>query len=757
LRSELLVAAAMVVGPVLALIALTFVLLSAGSSRLEGVTEEARLESAASAALLRDVETLKALHRPTLDTGAPVESGLERTADRIETNLARAARFDGEGERRSAREAATAFARAREDLALGRKAAFVAGLNQVTSATIGLIEDDRELRAELVRAQDDQRRDSLLLYLAAGLSLLLAAFLAHRVARRLGAAFNAEAQHRALHDALTGVGNRDLLAERFAQSLDRAQRGGSPPSLLFVDLDAFKSVNDSLGHARGDQLLKAVAGRLQGCVRSVETVARVSGDEFALLVEWAEGQDRSTGSAIVAERVLDSIAVPFEVAGRTLSMTVSIGIAHARAGQPIDHLLRDADFAMYASKACGHGGYRYFHSDLQPHGADRLERIAELREAVADESFSVRYQPIFDLQTGQLVAAEALVRWEHPERGIVAPGDFIPLAEETGLIVPLGRSVLMQACVQVAAWNRENPHRDPLFVGVNLSPRQFVDPALIEDVRAALSKSGLPPERLTLEITETAVISDIEAAILKLERLRLLGVWIALADFGTGQSSLSHLRRLPVSHLKIARPFVERMETSPKDLALVRGIIAMTHGLNQRVIAEGVETTGQRDLLRKLGCDLGQGFLYSQPMPAHELGAALAKTTLTPEPSPRPALGLLDHGGLLRNLPDLLIVFVDRRLRIVAARGAALEKVARNQDGLQGKSLREVLPPDRAESLELILKAVFSGRRHSFEWASVKGDRFFEVEAEPIRDSLGQVSGAVLVARDVTESRHLAA
>jgi diguanylate cyclase (GGDEF)-like protein len=297
------------------------------------------------------------------------------------------------------------------------------------------------------------------------------------------------------------VGNRDLLAERYGHALARAQRGGSPPSLLFVDLDAFKSVNDSLGYARGDELLKSVAGRLQGCVRSVETVARVGGDEFALLVEWAEGQNRSTGSATIAERVLESIAVPFEVAGRTLSMTVSIGIAHARANQAIDQLLRDGDSAMYASKACGPGGYRYFHPNLQQQGADRLERIAELRQAVADESFSVRYQPIFDLQTGQLVAAEALVRWEHPERGVVAPGDFIPLAEETGLIVPLGRSVLTEACVQAAAWNRENPHRDPLFVGVNLSPRQFADAALIEHVRAALSHSGLPPERLTLEIT----------------------------------------------------------------------------------------------------------------------------------------------------------------------------------------------------------------------------------------------------------------
>ena len=768
MRSELLVTTAMVVGPVLALCALSFVLLSAGSSRVEGATQEARLESAASAALLRDLASVEALGRRSLEAGGPVESALERTVGRIESNLARATRFDAEAERRSAREAATAFARAREALAQGREEAFVAGVNKATRAAIGILEGARELQAELARTQEEGRRDSLLLYLAAGLSLVLALFVAHRVARRLGGAFNtvalsvesnrAEAQHRALHDVLTGVGNRDLLSERFDHAQARAHRGGSLPSLLFVDLDGFKSVNDSMGYACGDELLRAVAGRLQGCLRGFETVARVGGDEFALLVEWAEGQDRSTGSAIVAERVLESIAVPFEVAGRTVSMTVSIGIAHARSGQPIDHLLRDADFAMYASKECGHGGYRYFHPDLQQQGADRLERVAELRQAVADESFSVRYQPIFDLQTGQLVAAEALVRWEHPERGVVAPDAFIPLAEETGLIVPLGRLVLMEACVQAAGWNRENPHRDPLFVGVNLSPRQFVDAALIEDVRRALSKSGLPPGRLTLEITETAVISDIDAATLKLERLRRLGVWIALDDFGTGHSSLAHLRRLPVTHLKIARPFVERMETSPKDLALVRGIIAMTHGLDQRVIAEGVESTGQRDLLRKLGCDLGQGFFYSRPMTAHELGATLADTTPKPNHAPpRPALGSLDHAELLRNLPDLLVVFVDRELRIAAVEGSALDKVGRHQDRLQGKTVREILPPDRAESLELILNTVLSGRRRSFEWASVNGDRLFEVEAEPIRDGLGEISGAVLVARDVTELRQLAA
>ena len=528
------------------------------------------------------------------------------------------------------------------------------------------------------------------------------------------------------------------------------------PSLLFVDLDAFRSVNDSLGHSRGDALLTVVAGRLRGCVRIGETVARVGGDEFALLVEWPEGQDRSTGSAIVAERVLDAFSDPFEVSGRRLAISASVGIAHARPGIPLDRLLRDAHFAMYASKERGHGGYDFFHTDLQHQGADRLELVAELRQAVADKSFAVYYQPIFDLQTGRLAAAEALVRWDHPERGIVARAEFIPLAEETGLIVPLGRSVLMEACAQAVAWSAQNPDHEPLMVGVNLSPRQFLDPGLIEDVCAALSDSGLPAERLSLEITETAMISDIAAATRKLRRLRQLGVWIALDDFGTGHSSLSHLRSLPVTHLKIARPFVERMETDSKDLALVRGIIAMTHGLDQRVIAEGVETAGQRELLRSLGCDLGQGFLYSRPMPAHELGAVLAESAAKPgRATPRQVLRSLGHARLISHLPDLTIMLFDRDMRFVAVDGSALERLGWPRNELEGKLVREVLPADAAEGLELILEAVLSGRRHSFEWASASGNGTLDVEAEPIRDGVEEITGAVLVAREPTEARRV--
>ena len=603
----------------------------------------------------------------------------------------------------------------------------------------------------------------VVLYAALGLSMLAAGFSARALLRRLAALEvmeqsvqdkPAEMRHRAGQDPLTGVGNRALLAERFEQALARAERGGAWPSLLFVDLDAFKSVNDSLGHSRGDALLTVVADRLRGCVRGGEAVARVGGDEFALLVEWADGQDRSTGCAIVAERVLDAFSVPFEVGGRRLAISVSIGIAHARPGIALDRLLRDAHDAMYASKARGHAGYGFFHPDLQNQGADRLELVAELRQAVADESFAVYYQPIFDLQTGRLAAAEALVRWEHPERGIVAPADFIPLAEETGLIVPLGRSVLMEACAQSVAWSAQNPGHEPLVVGVNLSPRQFLDAGLIEDVCAALSDSGLPAARLSLEITETAMISDIGAATRKLRRLRQLGVWIALDDFGTGHSSLSHLRSLPVTHLKIARPFVERMETDSKDLALVRGIIAMTHGLDQRVIAEGVETAGQRELLRSLGCDLGQGFLYSRPMPAHQLGAALAESAATPgRTTPRQAVRSLGHARLISHLPDLTIMLFDRDMRFMAADGSALDRLGWPRNEIEGKLVREVLPADEAEGLELILDAALSGRRRSFEWASASGNGTLEVEAEPIRDSVEEITGVVLVARELTDVR----
>jgi len=773
LGAELLVAALTVVVPVLGLCALSFVLLSAGSSRFQEAAEEGWLESEASTALLREIGKVEELGRLSIVSGAPVETALARTTERVKANLARAARFDQVAERESARRAAAALGRARDSLGLKpargpaarlrRKTAFDAEINRARSKSIEIIEDgNAELRTGLARMERDEGSLSVVLYVAVGLSLLLTGFAARTIVRRvagplrrlgraaervsrgeagagvelegpaeaqlLGAAFNtmarsvesntAEMQHRALHDPLSRVGNRALLAERFSHAMARTARGGAPPSLLFVDLDAFKLVNDSLGHGRGDELLTAVAGRLTGCVRTGETVARVGGDEFALLVEWAEGQDRSAGCALIAERVLDALSVPFELAGRTLAITVSIGIAHAGQGASLDHLMGDADLAMYASKARGHGGYLHFDPDLQQAGASRLELIAELRQAVADESFTVHYQPIFDLQSDRLVAAEALVRWEHPERGMVAPAEFVPLAEESGLIVPLGRWVLRKACLQAAAWNREHPQGGPLIVAVNLSPRQFLDSGLIEDVRQALADSGLAAEKLTLEITETAVISNIDAATLKLQKLRELGVWIALDDFGTGHSSLSYLRRLPVTHLKVARPFVERMETSSKDLALVRGIIALTHGLDQRVIAEGVETTGQRDLLRSLGCDLGQGFLYAQPMPAHELGAALVKrrearaelpeTEAQPDRfSPNQALRSIDHAQLIGHLPDLTIVLFDREMRFLAARGSALEHVGWRE--ASGGSVFEVTT-SRCETTQGISAEQFSPR-----------------------------------------------
>jgi diguanylate cyclase (GGDEF)-like protein len=429
----------------------------------------------------------------------------------------------------------------------------------------------------------------------------------------------AELRRSALHDALTGLPNRTLLDERGRNALTCVERRERGAALLFIDLDHFKQVNDRMGHAAGDRVLSEVGRRLADSLRDVDTVARLGGDEFAVLIDGPADEKRlAVEAAAVAERVIDLLSRPLRLSGRDVALSASVGIALA-SGSDLDRVLRDADAAMYRAKTRGLGAYEFHRPELGAAADDRLERIAELRGALDAGQLVVHYQPIIELASGRVVAAEALVRWSHPERGLIPPGDFIGLAEETGLVVPLGRAVLQTACGQLRVWDEAAPDRRPLTISVNLSPRQLLDPDLVADVRSALGTAGLDPGRLVLEITETAAVRDLEVAGARLEELRAIGVGIAMDDFGTGYSSLAYLRDLPLDRIKIARPFVQRIESSPADRALVRGIVEFGHALGLRVVAEGVEEDSQHACLIGLGCDLGQGFHYARPGPPEAL------------------------------------------------------------------------------------------------------------------------------------------
>jgi diguanylate cyclase (GGDEF)-like protein len=411
-------------------------------------------------------------------------------------------------------------------------------------------------------------------------------------------------QHQATHDPLTGLANRALFSHQVREALEA---GGDEVAVMFIDLDDFKGVNDALGHPVGDQLLKGVAARLVRSVRRDDVVARLGGDEFAVLVRRPERV--ASFAAELAERTLQAFSLPVAAGERMLDVGLSIGIAtsqHSRSHS--EELLRDADVAMYEAKEGGKGRYAVFTPAMRDHIVRHHDLKAQLQRAIDERELLVQYQPIIDLATGEAVAVEALVRWNHPDRGRIPPGEFIPLAEETGLIVPLGRYVLEEACAQVT---RRHPE---LKVQVNLSAIELEHPDLIATVAGVLDRTGIAPERLVLEVTETLLVKDAGRGGQTLQQLRDLGVQLALDDFGTGYSSLSYLRSLPLDTLKIAREFVEGLAISEHDAAFVRLIVGLAKTVGLKVVAEGIETRAQLDRLREIGCDLGQGFYFAAPL-----------------------------------------------------------------------------------------------------------------------------------------------
>jgi len=461
--------------------------------------------------------------------------------------------------------------------------------------------------------------------------------------------------HQAFHDPLTGLANRALFNDRLAHALSRQNRTGESLAVLILDLDDFKVVNDSLGHHAGDDLLVAVAQRVAASVRTADTAARLGGDEFAVLLD---GEADSTQAAALAQRLVECLAAPFDVAGQQLYAHASIGIALS-GGTPTDgpgslladttagtaagtaaardggELLRAADVAMYAAKRGGKARYEVFEPGLHAAALGQLRRQQELAHALDADQLVVHYQPVVDLADGQTIGVEALVRWAHPDRGLIPPLAFIPLAEQTGLIVPLGAWVLEQACRQTRHWQQSCPGHTQLGVSVNVSAVQLRDPEFLNTVTQSLTRTGLPAHTLTLEITESLLLADNAATTSMLHGLRALGVKLAVDDFGTGYSSLSYLRRLPIDILKVDRSFVSILEEHTGG-ALTRAVVAISRELGLRTIAEGVEGAGQQTQLQALGCDYAQGYYYSRPVPADQLEQHLTTTAPAPGvPAPR--------------------------------------------------------------------------------------------------------------------------
>ena len=429
-------------------------------------------------------------------------------------------------------------------------------------------------------------------------------------------------QHDAFHDSLTGLPNRALLLDRLGQAVARTKRRpDSRFGVLFLDIDGFKHVNDSLGHQTGDQLLIAISRRLESCMREADTVARVGGDEFIGLIDDVESAEVILG---LAERILESLRAPFPLDGYEVVVTASIGVALGGVSDyTAEEIVRNADIAMYRAKSRGKSGFVVFDEAMHARAVSRLRMESDLRQATKNRQFRLHYQPIVSLQSGKVRSFEALLRWYHPHRGLVCPDDFIALAEETKLILPMGLWVIRTAAEQLRKWQRQFTMSPPLSISVNLSCRQFLQPDLVYQVERALLETGLDPRCLNMEITESAIMEQVESAASSLAKLKSLGIKLSMDDFGKGYSSLSYLHQFPFDTLKIDRSFIAGIGKSGENTEIVRTIIALANGLGLDVVAEGVETKSQLFQLKDLGCHFGQGYFFSRPLSAEAAGALL--------------------------------------------------------------------------------------------------------------------------------------
>ncbi|RJG15162.1 sensor domain-containing protein [Massilia cavernae] len=491
-------------------------------------------------------------------------------------------------------------------------------LSKATGRSVWLVDDvtARREAAEAVRRARDELEVRVLERTAelAGANTLLQAEI---VERRQA---EARVHHMAYHDSLTGLPNRSLLADRLDRAMLAAQRSDRKLAVMFIDLDRFKTINDSLGHMTGDYLLKEVASRLCRAVRASDTVARLGGDEFVVLVPGIRAADECNQ---VAEKIIDALASPIPFEGRMLHITPSIGISvYPDDGADVETLMRHADAAMYHAKASGRNNYQFFTQTMNQAAAHHFELESSLRGALARYEFELFYQPIIDIDTRQVHTLEVLLRWRRGGHGLVQPDAFIPIMEESGLIVPVGEWVMRKACEQSVAWQRQG--LKPVPLAVNLSPRQFMHKGLIESIRRILDETGIDPALIEFEITETALMQHGEQTLGILGQINRMGIRLSIDDFGTGYSSLAYLKRFPVKKVKIDRAFIKDLENSAEDRAIVAAIIALSNSLQLSVVAEGVESEGQYKLLKGSGCQYAQGFLFSQPVEVQDVTRALA-------------------------------------------------------------------------------------------------------------------------------------
>jgi len=435
-------------------------------------------------------------------------------------------------------------------------------------------------------------------------------------------------EFRTFHDPVTGLANRALFLERADLALRRAQHRADPVAVLYLDIDDFKMVNDSLGHLTGDHLLAAIAGRLESVTREGDTLARLGGDEFALLIESGRMPQAAEDAA---RRITSALRRPFLLRGAEVTVGASIGIAVGQQAQDsCEDLLRDADLAMYLAKQNGKGRFEVVRPGMRDQALKRLALITDLRHALERREFEVFYQPIMGVRGIRPAGVEALLRWHHPLRGLVLPGEFIDVAESTGLIAQLGNSVLIEACRQAQTWRQAGTVDDAFYVSVNLSPRQLAEPSLIDNVARALRVCGLAPRALVLEITESTLMLDFEVGLDRLRSLKSLGVRLALDDYGTGYSSLNRLGKLPVDIVKIDKSFVDQLSRGPEGAALIRSVVDVTHALGMISVAEGVEIPEQYGILEQLGCDAIQGYLFAMPQPAGDTERTLKRLAVRP-------------------------------------------------------------------------------------------------------------------------------